>query len=394
MAHNLYDLLGVGRDAPAEEIKKAFKKAALQHHPDKGGNVEKFKEFNAAHEVLTDDRQRSIYDSSLIRSRSRDGMRSASYGGRSVFGEKDGYVDARAVSVPHARPSVTKTQHTSTSRPPRAPGSCPTEIPADPESLSVKELKALLSSLSINHEGCLEKVDLLFLLRNRKNSRVGQSREGTPQRGAPDSRADGWQQPTDGVPSSSMNDTPPAGKNTGPSLRIKVLSLGSEAVGKSCLIKRYCEGRFVQKYITTIGVDYGVKPVQVADKQVKVNFFDTSGGDEFKEIRWEFYEHTNGVILVYDVTKRQTFESLEAWLSEALRMRCSISSKCTGAIPFVVLCANKTDLPRRMVSREEGAEFAAEHGMQYFETSAASGDHVTEAFDRLFAKIVARRESN
>merc|ERR1712217_604338 len=99
-------------------------------------------------------------------------------------------------------------------------------------------------------------------------------------------------------------------------LRVKVMSLGSAGVGKSTLIKRYCEGRFVQKYITTIGIDYGVKPVKVAGQDLKVNFFDTSGGEEFREIRVEFYEDTNGVMLVYDVTNPKSFHALDDWLAE------------------------------------------------------------------------------
>merc|ERR1712217_478648 len=108
-------------------------------------------------------------------------------------------------------------------------------------------------------------------------------------------------------------------------IRVKVMSMGSSAVGKSTLIKRYCEGRFVQKYITTIGIDYGVKPVKIMGHDLKVNFFDTSGGDEFKDIRVEFYSNTSGVLLVYDVTNRKSFMDLDNWLEEANRHNCPLS---------------------------------------------------------------------
>ena len=80
------------------------------------------------------------------------------------------------------------------------------------------------------------------------------------------------------------------------SVRVKVTSMGEGGAGKSCLIKRYCEGKFVRRYISTIGVDYGVKPVQrKGGKTVKVNFWDLSGHPEFFEVRNEFYKDTQAV---------------------------------------------------------------------------------------------------
>ncbi|KAJ8600697.1 hypothetical protein CTAYLR_008320 [Chrysophaeum taylorii] len=163
-------------------------------------------------------------------------------------------------------------------------------------------------------------------------------------------------------------------------IRIKVLSLGSRGVGKSCIIKRYCEGRFVQKYISTVGIDYGVKAVKVDGKQVRVNFWDLSGRAEFFEIRNEFYKDTQGVILVYDVSDRRSFEDLEDWLLEASRFGMSRD------LP-VVLCANKIDKVRR-VSEEEGRAYATSRGFSYFETSANSGANIADLFDLLFEKAL------
>ena len=75
-------------------------------------------------------------------------------------------------------------------------------------------------------------------------------------------------------------------------LRIKVISMGDGGVGKSCVIKRYCEEKFVTKYISTIGIDYGVKPVMIKGQEVRVNFWDLSGHPEFFEVRNEFYRDT------------------------------------------------------------------------------------------------------
>lgn len=100
-------------------------------------------------------------------------------------------------------------------------------------------------------------------------------------------------------------------------IRMKIVALGPEKTGKSCIIKRYCEGRFVVRNACTIGLDYGVKVVDVAGAAVRVNFFDFSGRPEFLEVRKAFYDNTDGVLLVFDVSRRETFEELEVWLSEA-----------------------------------------------------------------------------
>lgn len=168
--------------------------------------------------------------------------------------------------------------------------------------------------------------------------------------------------------------------------RIKVLSLGNGATGKSCLIKRYCEERFVQKYIATIGVDYGVKPVRIEGADVRVNFWDLSGHPEFFEIRNEFYKDTQGVILVYDVSSYESFEELDNWMAEAAKFGAN-----SRELVFV-LCANKADLTgkKRVVSEDEGRQFASNRGLIYFETSASSGQNVKEMFEFLFSAIVRK----
>lgn len=164
--------------------------------------------------------------------------------------------------------------------------------------------------------------------------------------------------------------------------RIKILSMGASGIGKSCLIKRYCEGKFVTRYISTIGVDFGVKPVTIKGKTVKVNFWDLSGQPEFFEIRNEFYKDTQGCMMVYDVTSRASFVELDKWLEE--------SRKYGMETPLMVVCANKVDKAKRVVTEEEGQAWADEHGMKYFETSANSGQNVQEMFMHLFVQVYQR----
>lgn len=159
------------------------------------------------------------------------------------------------------------------------------------------------------------------------------------------------------------------------------MSLGPAGSGKSCLVKRFCEGRFVSKYISTIGVDYGVKPYTVDGTALKVNFWDLSGHAEFYDVRNEFYKDTQGVLLVYDVTDPNSFDELDAWINEARKFGVK-------AAP-VAVCANKVD-KSRVVSEHEGRAWAETQGLAYFETSAASGANVNEVFEHIFREVVRR----
>lgn len=178
-------------------------------------------------------------------------------------------------------------------------------------------------------------------------------------------------------------------------VRIKVLSLGSTKTGKTCIIKRYCERRFVSKYIPTIGVDFGVIPATVQLRNndafqsksnsihVKVNFFDLSGSPEFTEIRNEFYSDVSGIFLVYDVSDKTSFHCLQEWLAE---INSREDNKNSINVP-IVLCGNKID-KHRVVSEKDGIELASANGLLYYETSCTSGANIDEMFEFLFKSIL------
>jgi DnaJ family protein C protein 27 len=195
-------------------------------------------------------------------------------------------------------------------------------------------------------------------------------------------------------------------------MRIKIISMGDIEVGKSCLIKRFCEKRFVSKYMATIGIDYGVTKVYVDGQAVKVNIFDMAGHPLFYEVRNEFYRDAQGAILVYDVCSKSSFISLQNWLDE---MRKEMGSKADADHVVVFICANKvaynymlgnvylrgerfvlciqSDLGSRQVDQLEGQLWAESKGFDYFETSAQTGDNVQEMFESLFKTVVERVES-
>jgi DnaJ family protein C protein 27 len=170
-------------------------------------------------------------------------------------------------------------------------------------------------------------------------------------------------------------------------LKIKIISVGNSEVGKSCIIKRYCEKRFVPKYLQTIGIDYGVTKVSVKDREVKVNIFDMSGHVIFHEVRNEFYKDTQGALLVFDVTEKSSFDALENWLNEIKQDLELIHSNSLENIIFVV-CGNKVDKGKRVVEESDARMWAHLKGYHYFETSASSGVGVNEMFETLLGEIV------
>lgn len=193
---------------------------------------------------------------------------------------------------------------------------------------------------------------------------------------------------------------------------LKIVLSGDQGVGKSCLIKRYCEGRFTGKYVSTIGVDYGVKQISlrvkdqpntkdnVAVKVVtdsmdcKVHFWDLAGNPCFLDVRNEFYKLSQGMILVFSVTVRQSFEGLGKWQQEAIKFSSEEGDRSKGGGVFVVVCGNKIDTGKRVVTEEEGRHWAESKGFLYFETSASSGEGVTDMFETLFRHVIQKVKSN
>eukprot|EP01016_Furgasonia_blochmanni_P019729 TRINITY_DN2201_c0_g1_i5.p1 TRINITY_DN2201_c0_g1~~TRINITY_DN2201_c0_g1_i5.p1 ORF type:complete len:224 (+),score=44.76 TRINITY_DN2201_c0_g1_i5:65-736(+) len=163
---------------------------------------------------------------------------------------------------------------------------------------------------------------------------------------------------------------------------IKILSVGDCQTGKSCLIKRYCEGRFVQRYITTIGVDYGVKKLQIKNRKVAINFFDLSGDEDYALIRKDFYRNSQGVLLVFDLDNRDSFLNLAKWEKEMTENGIDLKRV------MVTLVGNKADLKSRQVENGEVLKFAKSRGYEYYEASAANDKNIKEIFDSIFNRVV------
>ena len=160
----------------------------------------------------------------------------------------------------------------------------------------------------------------------------------------------------------------------------KILIIGDSSVGKSNLLLRFSDNVFHDTFLPTIGVDFKIRNVTVGDKSIKLNIWDTAGQERFKTITAAYYKGAHGIILVYDITDRESFSNLGNWLNEV--------RKHAGPAVTRLLVGNKCDREDdRKVTRQEGLDFAQANGMQFMETSAKTRVNVDEAFFALSRQV-------
>lgn len=169
--------------------------------------------------------------------------------------------------------------------------------------------------------------------------------------------------------------------STDADLVYKILLLGDSEVGKSCFLMRYADNVFVDNYITTIGLDYKLKYIQLeSGETIKVQLWDTAGQDRYRTIAKNYYKGSHGILLLYDITKVNSFENIRDWIKD---IREEVYEKA-----IIFLIGNKNDkVDERKVSTEEGSKLAEEYHLPFFEASAKSGENVEEIFKALYKKI-------
>ena len=171
----------------------------------------------------------------------------------------------------------------------------------------------------------------------------------------------------------------------------KLVLIGDSGVGKSCLLLRFADDNFTDSYISTIGVDFRFRTVKILDKTVKLQIWDTAGQERFRTITSAYYRGADGIIMVYDVTKQESFDHVQDWLNEVNKYASEKTCK--------LLIGNKNDKTDKVVPKERAQAYAdglGEEGIPMIETSAKTSENVEEAFCEL-AKVLmekARAESN
>jgi len=156
-------------------------------------------------------------------------------------------------------------------------------------------------------------------------------------------------------------------------MQIKLLMIGDSGVGKTCLLLRYANDSFSPTFITTIGIDFKIKNVDIESTKIKLQIWDTAGQERFRTITTSYFRGAQGILLVYDVTDRRSFESIRNWISQIQQHADVHVNK--------MLVGNKCDmLDDKVVSTEEGQKLADEFNIPFFECSAKNDIKVEDSF--------------
>ena len=163
--------------------------------------------------------------------------------------------------------------------------------------------------------------------------------------------------------------------------QLKILVLGDADVGKTNLVSRYVTDTFYEHTRHTLGVDFVMKQTLVAGTTVTMQLWDTAGEERFRALSALLYRGAHGALIVYDITRRSTFDSLASWCS-------GVREQCGPNCP-IVLVGNKVDLDHiRQVPTAAADAFAKSQGISFFETSALDNRNVSAAFDNLAQQVL------
>ncbi|OTB05777.1 hypothetical protein M426DRAFT_319458 [Hypoxylon sp. CI-4A] len=167
---------------------------------------------------------------------------------------------------------------------------------------------------------------------------------------------------------------------------LKVLIIGPSGAGKSALLLRYCEDQFDPESTTaTIGIDFKMKKLAVRGKAYRLNIFDTAGQERFRTLSTSYYRGAHAVILVYDITNKKSFLSMEKWIDEAR------SNASPDAVLYLVGSKlDKVAAGGRAVSFEEGKAFAESQGAGFCEVSSKTRENIRKPFVEVVDQIVQR----
>lgn len=169
--------------------------------------------------------------------------------------------------------------------------------------------------------------------------------------------------------------------------QIKLLLLGEQAVGKSSLIMRYTDNEFHLNIMGTGGMDLKRKKIQIENEDVKVLIYDTAGHERFRSIAKTQYRGSQGVIIIYDVTEKKSFDKIINWVD-------SIKENSDTQNVEILLVGNKIDMVNeRVVQFSEGNDLAINFGINFIETSAKTGENVDNAFFNIIKRIFEKEKN-
>ena len=170
-------------------------------------------------------------------------------------------------------------------------------------------------------------------------------------------------------------------------MMVKVIIIGDSSVGKTNIMSKYLKNQFHEDSKATVGVEFGSKLFTINGHNIKAQIWDTAGQEKYKAITGAYYKGSKGAFVVYDITRKETFESVDKWINDL---------KATGDPKMnIMLIGNKCDLEeRREILNEQGEEKARSFGCGFLETSALSGDNIDKGFEMMISEIFKKYGSD
>ena len=166
----------------------------------------------------------------------------------------------------------------------------------------------------------------------------------------------------------------------------KIILIGDSSVGKTNIMNKYLKNQFKEDSRATVGVEFGSKQFVIDNRKIKAQIWDTAGQERYRAVTSAYYKGAKGAFIVYDVTRKETFDSVNRWISD-------IISTC-GKSLSIILLGNKSDLEdQRQISKEQGEEKAKTYQLAFLETSALSGENLEKAFNMLINEIYEKCKS-
>jgi len=163
-------------------------------------------------------------------------------------------------------------------------------------------------------------------------------------------------------------------KNNKYDILFKILIIGDSNVGKTNLLSRFIDNTFSRNHIATFGIEFKTKYINLNNKIIKYQIWDTSGLEKFRKVTESYYENVNGIIIVYDITNQNSFNSINKWIIK--QIQDNAKNNITK-----VLVGNKNDKTDRVISKEQGENLAKQLGMKFLEASAKKNNNINEIFN-------------
>ena len=168
-------------------------------------------------------------------------------------------------------------------------------------------------------------------------------------------------------------------------LTLKILIVGDSSVGKTNFMTRFIENKFSEGYMTTSGIDLQTTDIQIKNKKIRIQLWDTAGQEKYKSITKNLFLKVMGAIIIYDITSEKSYINCKMWVQ-------MIKEEC-GSHMQIIIVGNKSDLTdQRKIDEEEVMNYAKEQNTQYIETSCKTGENIRKAVSILCEKIMENKE--